>query len=166
MSARAMVLKDAADMDWCLFEKRLYKHFGVNAVALEKNGARRTSGELPWANQLCALIKKNPMGAKRICDRLLRQLIHSVAAKKCFCMDECAAGMNKIVFPILQNCELCGFVNICGRPFGNTDRIYTDTIQEITDVDAQTISRLLPSLHPLDPRTFKEIRHFVAHYAQ
>jgi len=165
MSARAMILKDARDVDWCLFEKLLYSHFGVNAVTFEKNGDRRTSGALPWANQLCALIKQNPQGAAKICDRLLNQLIQSVRNSQASAMEACAAGMNKIVFPIIQNCELCGFVNICGRPFGNTDCIYTNYIQETIGVDAQTIAGLMPSLNPIGPRTIKEIRHFVSHYA-
>jgi hypothetical protein len=148
-------------MDWDLFERSIHDHFGVNAVTLKSDGTRKTTGDIRWANDLCALIKTNKEGASKICDRLLKILIHTVKVKKALAMGECAAGMNKIVFPIIQDDEINGFVNICGRPFSNADRIYKDYIQETIDADAYEIEKRLSSLVPIDPATIKKMKHFV-----
>ena len=166
MRTNALILRNGTDIDWHLFEKSLHDHFGVNAVTLDRSGARKTAENIVWANSLCALIKAHPDGAKKICNRLLEILIQAVKTKKAYAMDECAAGMNKIVFPIIQNEEVNGFINICGRPFSNTDRIYTDYIQKTIHADAEEIQKLLPTVTPIDPRTIKKMKHFVTSYAQ
>ena len=164
MQAKAMILKEVTDIDWRQLEGSLYDLFGVNAVTLKKNGIRRTSGDIRLANDLCALIKTHPNGASRICDRILKILINETKAKKTLAIDECAAGMNKFVFPIIQNDELIGFINICGRPFLNTNRIYTDYIGETIDVKTDKIKKLSFTLRPIGPRTVKEMKHFIASY--
>ncbi len=164
MRAKALMLPKNSDIDWSHFEKTLHDRFDVNVVTLKKNGVRKTSGDVRWANELCALIKTNPNGASRICDRILKNLINETKATKAFTTGECAAGMNKIVLPIIQNDELNGFVNICGRPFINTDRIYTDYIGETTNVEVEKIRKLLSALRPIDPRTVKTMKHFITSY--
>ena len=165
MRTKALVLQEAAQIDWDRFEQSLHDRFGVNAVTLTKSCERKTSGDMLWANDLCALIKTNPNGADRICNRLLKILIQEVKANKTRAVDECGAGMNKIVFPIIQNDEIDGFINVCGRPFVNTDRIYTGYIQRTIDADPKKVERLLPSLTPIDPRTLKEMTHYITSYA-
>ena len=82
MRAKALILKENTDVDWHHFERSLHDHFGVNVVALQKNGIRKRSGDIHWANKLCALIKTNPNGASRICDRILKFLINETKTKK------------------------------------------------------------------------------------
>ena len=164
MFAKALFVKQSADIDWSHFEESLHDQFHVNAVTLERNGLRKTSGDMLWANELCALIKTNPNGASRICDRVLRYLIHETLLKKRPATDECAAGMNKIVFPIVQDDELAGYVNICGRPFINAERIYTDYIEKTIGVEAKRIRQLLSSLRPITPRTIKEMKNYITSY--
>ena len=166
MRPKALILQKVTDIDWNLFEESLHDRFGVNAVTLEIDARRKTSGDMLWANELCALIKTNKAGARKICDRLLKILIHAVKAKKAYVADECAAGMNKIVFPIIQDDEIKGFINICGRPFSNADRIYTDYIKETIDADAQEIKKRLASLTPIDPRTFKKMRQYITSHSR
>ena len=72
--------------------------------------------------------------------------------------------MNKWVLPIIQNDAIDGFVNICGRPFCNAERIYTDYIRKTIDVDEDTIRRMLPCLKPIDPRTLREMKRFISGY--
>jgi ligand-binding sensor protein len=164
MKAKALVLQKSIEIDWSDFEESLHDHFGVNAVTLKKNGARRSAGDILWANGLCALIKTNPKGASRICDTIQKYLMYEVEARRSYATDECAAGIFKIVVPIIQKDEIEGFVSACGRPFLNTDRIYTYYIHKTIDADEEKIEKLLPSLNPIDPRTIKEMKHFITTY--
>ncbi len=116
MGAKALMLPKNSDIDWSHFEKSLHDRFGVNVFTLKKNGVRKTSGDVRWANDLCTLIKTDPNGASRICDRVLKYLLNETKIKRTATTNECAAGMNKIVLPIIQNDEINEFINICGRP--------------------------------------------------
>jgi len=166
MKSSAMILPDSKQIDWPVFEASLYDRFAVNAVTLNRTGERKTEENVPWANDLCALIKTNPNGSDRICNKLLKILIRAAEAKGTFITGECAAGMNKWVLPIIQGDELDGFVNICGRPFCNAERIYTDYISKTIAVDEVTIQKMLPCLNPIDPRTLKEMKRFIKGYLQ
>lgn len=164
MEASAMILPDSTHIDWHHFEASVYDRFAVNAVTLNRTGERKTEGAVPWANDLCALIKTNPNGADRICNKLLKILLQAAREKRNFITGECAAGMNKWVLPIIQDDEIDGFVNICGRPFCNAERIYTDYISQTVEVDAETIQKMLPCLNPIDPRTLKEMKRYINGY--
>lgn len=166
METSAMILPDSKQIDWHRFEASLYDRFAVNAVTLTRTGERKTQGDVPWANELCALIKTNPNGADRICDKLLNILLRAARDKRDVIAGECAAGMNKWILPIIQDDEIDGFVNICGRPYCNADRIYTEYISKTVEVDATAIEKLLPCLKPIDPRTLKEMKRYIKGYLQ
>ena len=166
MKAAALIIDDVRRMDWHHFEQSLYDRFTVNAVTLSKEGKRKTVGNVPWANDLCALIKTNPNGAERICKKVLEVLMYAARTQKALMTGEFSAGMNKWVLPIIQDDEIDGYVNICGRPFCNAERIYTEYISKTIDVDMETILKLLPCLNPIKPRTLKEMRQFIAGYAR
>ncbi len=91
-------------------------------------------------------------------------LMHAARARRYFIAGECAAGMNKWVMPIIQNDEIDGLVNICGRPFCNVDRLYTEYISKTIAVDAAAIESLLPCLKPIDPRTLKGMKRYIKEY--
>jgi hypothetical protein len=164
MENSAMILADGKAIDWHRFEASLYDRFAVNAVTLTRTGERKTEGDVPWANALCALIKANPIGADRICNKLLKILLQAAREKRNLITGECAAGMNKYVLPIIQDDAIDGFVNICGRPFCNAERIYTDYISKTIAVDEETIRKMLPCLKPIDPHTLKEMKRFIKGY--
>jgi hypothetical protein len=90
--------------------------------------------------------------------------LQAAQSKKKFVTGECAAGMNKWVLPIIQEDEIDGYVNICGRPFCNADRIYTEYISKTIELDAETIKKLLPCLKPIDSCTLKEMKCFIKSY--
>jgi ligand-binding sensor protein len=164
MKASGMIIQGSHHIDWYHFEQSLYDRFAVNAVTLSRDGTRKASGDVRWANELCALIKTHPNGADKICNRLLKILLQAAQSQKKFVSGECAAGMNKWVLPIIQDDVIDGFVNICGRPFCNADRIYTDYISKTIELDVETIEKLLPCLKPIDPRTLKEMNRFIKSY--
>jgi ligand-binding sensor protein len=165
MREKALVLPKNTQIDWGNFEKALWKKFGVNAVAYTSDGHRRTRGDINLVNGICYRIKKNPAGARRICDDVLGYMNHEARAKKRYITEECDAGMYKIVVPVIQEDELEGFVSTCGRPYVNSDRIYIDYIHETIDVDRAEIEQLLASLEPIRPRTVKAMIAFIASYA-
>jgi ligand-binding sensor protein len=165
MKNNALVLGKRTAIDWALFENDLHQKFGVNAVIFGKDGKRRTDGEIDTANEICYLIKKHPHGASRICDLVQRYLNHLARVKKRYVTEECAAGMYKIVVPVIQEGQVEGFISTCGRPFISTDRIYTHYIIKTIFEDETKIENLLPTLVPIDPRTIKDILIYITSYS-
>ena len=166
MTDKALVLDERAEVDWVDFEHSLHDHFDLNAVTLKKDGHRQTEQDIIWANKLCALITTNPEGANRICDPMKRYLIHKAGTNRRCAADECAAGMYRIIVPIIRNNDIEGFVSVCGRPFSNTDRIYIDYIHRTIDENEEKIEELLSSLNPILPRTIKKLKLFITSYVQ
>jgi hypothetical protein len=165
MNTAAMEIREGAFVDWEGFENVLWERFGVNAVTLEKNGARRTLGPLRIVNDICRLIKESPEANDKICERLKWQLLKEAGFKKRYATEECAAGIFRIVMPILLAGAVDGFVSVCGRPFVNADRIYTDAICQKTTTPADRIRLLTSTLQPIGPRDLKDLKCFIAGFA-
>ncbi|MFC1505350.1 PocR ligand-binding domain-containing protein [Thermodesulfobacteriota bacterium] len=165
MKKKAFVLGKRNAIDWAFFEKSLHQRFNVNAVTYKKNGQRRTSGDIEVVNEICFLIKKHPDGASRICDLVQQYMNHRAWAKKRYVTEECAAGMYKIVVPVIHENEVEGYISTCGRPFISTDRIYTHYIYETILEDETKIESLLPTLDPINPSTIKDIIYYITSYS-
>ena len=165
MKATTMELKEGIHVDWESFESLLCERFDVNVVTLEKGGLRRTLGPLQIASDICRLVKASPEANEKICERIKRQLLQEAGVRKRYTTDECAAGIFRIVIPILLAGAVDGFVSVCGRPFVNANRIYTDTICRTTMASGGCIRRLMSTLHPIGPRELKALRCFIAGFA-
>ena len=161
MDTKSLMLPVGARIDWSRFEKLIHERFGVNAVTLDKNGRRITEGPVLWANGLCELIKNNPNAKKIICDALQQHLIREAQAKRRYVTGECSAGIYRRLFPIIQGCEIDGFVSVCGRPFSTCRLMYVDYIHKATGAERERIEKLISTVIPIGPRSIKEMTCFV-----
>jgi len=157
MKNKMLFLKKEADIDWHLLESMLHEKYGVHALAIDRQGSRRTHGEIAWANSLCSLIKASPAGEDRFWSMTQRQMCCDARTGKCCVREECPAGLIKIVVPIMIKSSVEGFVCVGGRPYVSTDRIYTDKIQRVIGLDEEEIQRCLATIEPIDYRTIKDI---------
>ncbi len=164
MKNKTLCLKKDAAIDWRLLEITLHKQYHVHAVIFEKDGSRRTRGEIMWANSLCSSNKASPIGEDNVWSISQRHMCCDANKKKCSVMEECPVGMIKIVVPIMIENDVEGFVCLGGRPFVSTHRIYTDTIQRIIGLDTDEIQKLLLTVKPIDYRTIKEIMAYIVSY--
>jgi len=164
MQPKALVLSKGTKIDWDAFEKSLHQKFGVNAVTYDKAGARKTSGDIEIANGICDLIKKHLKGASEICAAVQQFMMHEARVKKQYVTEECAAGMYRIIVPVTKDDEIEGFVSTCGRPFISAERVYTDYLHNVIDEAEAEILKLLSSLDPINPRTIKNIIHYITSY--
>jgi ligand-binding sensor protein len=161
MQTKALMLPIGARIDWSQFEQSIHERFDVNAVALDKNGNRKTAGAFLLANDLCKLIKNNLNAKKRICDALQRQMINEARVLKRYITQECLAGIYRRLLPIIRDNEIVGYVSVCGRPLSTRPLIYADYIHEITGVDRKKIDKSISTLNPIGPRAIKKMTHFI-----
>ena len=157
MKNKMLSLKKGADIDWHLLETLLHQKFHVHALTIDREGDRRTHGEIVWANSLCSLIKASPVGEDRFWSMTQRRMCCDARRGKCSVREECPAGLIKIVVPIIIENNVEGFVCVGGRPYVSTDRIYTDKIQSDIGLEEEEIQQCLATIEPIDYRTIKEI---------
>ena len=161
MTAKSLMLPLGARIDWERFERLIHERFGVNAVALDKNGNRKTEGDILWANGLCELIKTNPQARKAICEALQSQMISKAEAIKRYVSGECLAGIYRRLVPIIQGCKIEGFISVCGRPFYSRQLMYPDYIHKTTGEEREKVNRLISTVTPIGPRSIKEMTTFI-----
>ncbi|MCP4690840.1 MAG: hypothetical protein GY859_22495 [Desulfobacterales bacterium] len=164
MREKAQRLYSGTEIDWNFFEETLHRKFNVNAVTFDKNGARKTGGDVKWANGLCRMIKGNPNGASQICAVAQNNMSREAGLKRECITEECDAGMYKIVIPIIKDDEIDGYVSACGRPFYNIDRIDAFYIHKVTGKDEKEVKELLSTVNPIDPRTISDIKEHITSY--
>ena len=165
MKRKVLELGKGKKIDWDVFEKSLHQQFGVNAVTYDKAGVRKTSGDIEIANGICDLIKKHLRGASQICEAVKNFMMHEARVKKRYVTEECAAGMYRIIVPVTKDDEIEGFVSTCGRPFISSEYIYTHYIHNVVDEAEAKILKLLSTLDPINPRTIKNIIHYITSYS-
>jgi len=161
MKLKAMMLPAGIRIDWGQLERSIHDRFGVNAIALDKAGGRRTAGAVLWANGLCELIKTDAIANEKICEILKRQMMQKARAIRAYVTQECAAGIYRRLFPVIKGDDIQGYVSVCGRPFSTRQLIYADYIHETTGADREKVERLISTLIPIDPRSIQKMTAFI-----
>ena len=166
MKLNAMVLDGKIDFDWVFFEKSLAERFGVNAVTFRGDGRRRTPDDGASANDICRMIRGDAGGFEAICGKVQRIMSRAAQIRKRGVAEECLAGMYKIVVPVLVAETVDGFVSVCGRPFFSHNRVFTASVARLIGEEEETLRRLMAELVPIDARTIKAVKLFIAGYTR
>jgi ligand-binding sensor protein len=132
---------------WETLELELHERSAMTAVVFDANNERVTATET-WANRLCPLIKGNPDSASQVCAIAQQSMLAAALHTGAPIVDECDAGMVKIVVPIVVGNEVAGSVSVCGRVEGGGE-LERDYVAEATDADPGEIDRLASTVRTL-----------------
>ena len=99
---------------WADFERELARRSGLTTVVYDADNARVTDTQT-WANELCPLVKEDPDAASQICAVAQQNLLAAAVRTRRPIVEECDAGMVKIVMPIFVGDDLVGSVSGCGQ---------------------------------------------------
>lgn len=160
MRLKSLILKPDIHIDWDRFERLIHDKFDVNAVSFNRYGLRRTISQ-EWANSLCDLIKAHSKAGEQICNALQQSMLKRARLKREYVTDECAAGIYRRLFPVMQGLEIEGFFGVCGRPFSTTGLMYPEFISKLTGKRIPHIGELISSLKPIGPKRIKEMTCFI-----
>ncbi len=98
---------------WVELEKEIYKRSGLDSSIFDMDGIR-ISEYKEWVNRLCPVIKDNDKGQSFICAVAHMNIAALAMQTKTFVIEECDAGLLKLVVPILVKDEFVGAVGACG----------------------------------------------------
>ena len=143
-----MKLTDILPLDkWVALEKDFNGKSGLDVNVFNTDGRRITDFKF-WANILCPAIKDTDKGQSFICAVAHMNIAAIAKNTKASVIEECDAGLVKIVVPIFVNDEFIGAVGACGACLddGEADAFLIHKITEIDEAAIETLSADIPSI--------------------
>ena len=136
-----MKLTDIASLErWMELENDIHVRSGMDANVFDTKGYR-ISPQKHWANGLCPAIKDTDKGQSFICAPAHMNIAAQAARGGETVIEECDAGMIKLVVPIFVDGEFVGAVGACGMRFADSE-IDAFLVNKMTDIDEGKVESL------------------------
>ena len=155
-----MKLTDIAPLKkWLELEQKINKRSGLNASVFDIDGVRITNF-IKWANKLCPVIKADKKGQDYIC-AVAHQNI-AVQAKRTHkaVIEECDAGLMKLVVPIFVNGEFLGVAGGCGYVLGDGE-VDTFMVNKTIDIAEEKLMDLSDDIPVMTPEQAESHAKFI-----
>lgn len=155
-----MELTDLLPLEkWAELEKEIHARSGLESNVFNTDGIRITDNKV-WVNRLCPAIKATDKGQAFICAVAHMNLANQAKGEKRPVIEECDAGLMKIVVPIFMDGEYIGAVGACGLlPAGG--EVDAFLVNKITDIDEETVEALSDDLAAIEQTSAEEVAQFI-----
>ena len=143
-----MQLIDLAPLEhWVELEKDIHQKSGMDVNVFDTKGYR-ISELKNWANQLCPAIKATDKGQSFICAPAHMNIATLAMRSKQAVIEECDAGMLKLVVPIFAGEEFVGAVGACGFLLddGEVDGFLVNKMTDISEADIENLATGIESI--------------------
>ena len=136
-----MKLSDILPIEkWIALEKDLHNRYGLDVNVFDTSGVR-ISDFKEWVNRLCPAIKATDKGQSFICAVAHMNIAAQAMQTRRPAIEECDAGLVKIVVPIFMDDAFLGAVGACGLLLDEGE-VDTFLIDKITGIDEETAQEL------------------------
>jgi ligand-binding sensor protein len=144
---------------WKELEKKLTERFGLDANVFNIDGIRITDYK-KWANKLCPAIKATDKGQSYICAVAHMNLAAQAKQTRKSLIEECDAGLVKIIVPVFVNDVFLGAIGACGLLLdeGEVDPFL---VNMTTGIDEKEIERLSDNITSISTATAQSIVSFI-----
>ena len=144
---------------WVELEKEMSRRSGLNANIFDPDGIRITPFK-NWANRLCPEIKANDKGQSFICAVAHQNLAIQAKQTGRSVIEECDAGIVKIVVPIFVDDAFLGTAAACGLRLedGEVDPFL---INKITGIDTKKIESLSNDISSITRKEADSLVEFI-----
>ncbi len=113
-----------------------------------------------WANRLCPEIKATDKGQSFICAIAHMNLAAMARNSREAVVEECDAGIVKIVVPIFVEDNFVGAVGACGKCLDDGE-VDTFLVNKVTDIEEEKVERLAQDIEVISMETTGELIVFV-----
>lgn len=136
-----MKLTDLAPLEkWIAFERHIYDKSGLSVNVFDAAGVQ-ISDFNACPNELCPAIKGTEKGQTSICAEAHMDLAERARKKGRTVMDECDAGIMKLVVPVIVENQFIGAVGACGMLLDNGE-VDDFLVAKITEIDEEEVISL------------------------
>ncbi len=157
---RAVELTDLLPLEkWSKLEDEIHARSGLESNVFNTDGIRVTDNKA-WVNRLCPAIKATDKGQAFICAVAHMNLANQAKGEKRAVIEECDAGLMKIVVPIFVDGEYLGAVGACGL-LPAEGEVDTFLVNKITDIDEETVEELCEDLAVIETNSAEEVAQFI-----
>ena len=155
-----MELTDLLPLEkWTQIENEIHQHSGLESNVFNTDGIRITDNKV-WVNRLCPAIKATDKGQSFICAVAHMNLANQAKDEKRPVIEECDAGLMKIVVPIFVDGSYIGAVGACGLlPAGG--EVDAFLVNKMTDIDEANIEALCEDLAVIEKNSAEEVAQFI-----
>ena len=150
-------LTDLLPLDeWAALENEIYDKTGLEASVFNVKGIRITDNK-KWANTLCPEIKATDKGQAFICAVAHMNLAEIGRQTGEPVIEECDAGLVKLVVPIIADGAFIGAFGACGLMLegGEVDSFL---INKITGIDEERVDALAPEVGTISQEAMESLR--------
>ncbi len=155
-----MKLVDICPLEtWAELENAICERSGLNPAVFDVDGIRIHQNPR-WPNQLCPEIKAIPKGQSFICATAHMNIAAMARQSGQAVIEECDAGMVKIVVPIFVDGEFLGGAGGCGLLLdeGEVDPFL---INKTTGMDEAQVVRLAESISAISMQKAQDVAKFI-----
>jgi ligand-binding sensor protein len=143
-----MKLTDLCPIEkWMAFEKKIHEKSGMDANVFNTGGIRITEYK-EWVNRLCPAIKSIDKGQSFICAVAHINIAAQAMQTRSPAIEECDAGLIKLVVPIFVGDEFVGAVGACGLLLedGEVDEFLINKTTDMAEAVIQDLSQGIGTL--------------------
>jgi ligand-binding sensor protein len=136
-----MLLTDIAPEEkWEALEQEINRRSGLDANVLNVVGYRISECK-NWANKLCPQIKATDKGQSFICAPAHMNIAAQAMQTRKTVIEECDAGLVKMVVPVFVGEEFVGAIGACGFLLDDGE-VDTFLVHKMTGIEENRIERL------------------------
>ncbi len=156
-----MKLTDLAPLaKWIELEEDIHQKSGMDINVFDTKGYRISEFK-NWANRLCPEIKATDKGQSFICAPAHMNIATQAMRSKQPVIEECDAGMLKLVVPIFANEEYVGAVAACGFLLDNGE-VDSFLVNKMTDISEDKVERLAEGIPAITTEKAKTLVQYIA----
>jgi len=144
---------------WNALEEEIRNRSGLNAAVFNLQGIRIIPTSR-WPNRLCPEIKANPKGQSFICATAHMNIANQARQTREPVIEECDAGMLKLVVPVYVGDEFVGAVSGCGLRLDEGE-VDTFLVNKITDMPEDRLEELATGMPALSMAQARELSRFI-----
>ena len=132
---------------WVDFEKDIHERSGMDSNIFDSKGIRITDFK-QWVNRLCPAIKADDRGQSYICAVAHMNIAEMARQAKKPVIEECDAGLIKLVVPIFNGEEFVGAVGACGLLMegGEVDTFMINKTLGMDEAEIEALSQDIPQI--------------------
>ena len=145
--------------EWMSLEKEIHKRYGLDANVFNTDGIRITPYK-SWVNQICPEIKATDKGQSFICAVAHMNLAVMAQNSGQTVVEECDAGIVKIVVPVFVGDSFIGAVGACGKCLDDGE-VDAFLVNKITGIDEEKVENLAQDIAHISPATITKLSTFV-----
>jgi len=142
--------------EWAAFENEIYDKTGLESSVFNVKGIRITDNK-KWANRLCPEIKATDKGQAFICAVAHMNLAEIGRQTGEPVIEECDAGLVKLVVPIIVDGEFIGAFGACGLMLEDGE-VDSFLVNKITGIDEERVEELAPDVKIISRADLETLR--------